>query len=663
MLILERYLMGLAVAHGLWLYFFTTGQLLRPNVPDESTSFSLSDLVVTSVAGMALSGFGLLLLGFAHLLNLFGISIALVVEGVLFWLLKGDNPLALIFWQSAVRRFAKAWTVPAFLCYFVFLALGLPAVLPPTFADSVTYHLPYAVDWANAGRIYVDSFLRFPYYANNFLLLYSALFVLKLGGYCHFLTWLCGLITCLGVLAFFADTDVEGPRAAPPQRWSLQPHQFLIPLSVALSPVFLRYLNVGMLDVPIGLFVLVPILCAYRTLSGQALQWDLVVTAAFCAGMKLTLIGHLPFFLISLIFVSTHRLARRQIVVLSLVLIALSLPWYMRNFIDCRDPIPPVLNFYFNHPDPIFTSTRADNQLYTAGVILERQPLQLLLQPFRFFTHPESPHFLEIGANAMILLLYGPALFLFGVPYLRKRCPSSEGVNYVSASVVYLTFPWLFSSAGRHSLHWFPVLAAWVGIVIAHFYAWALTTWHSPWQKRLTRLVTTVFCCSLLFPTPSRGSMRFYQDYYGTIASLFRSGDDLQDYLQKHLNGYSAGQAVTATLVSNQKSNTKVLLFPEVGGLTYYFREAKIISVGDYFGPASYVDLARNILDGNCLPYLSRLDISAIIIQPSLWPSFYDIFQAQLEDRGFREFGYSKDNVSIFLRSDINPNAELIPVK
>src|SRR5262249_52819194 len=123
------------------------------------------------------------------------------------------------------------------------------------------WDLAYAVDWANAGRIYVDPFLRFPYYANNFLLFYSALFVLKLGSYCHFLNWLCGLLTCLGVLAFF--TGVENQLRGGIPTWKLfRPQQFLIPLSVALSPVFLRYLNVAFIDIPIGLFLLIPILCA-----------------------------------------------------------------------------------------------------------------------------------------------------------------------------------------------------------------------------------------------------------------------------------------------------------------------------------------------------------------------------------------------------------------
>src|ERR1043166_6170400 len=344
----ERYLAGMAVAHALWFYFFITGHLLRAKDLKESHSFSTTDLIVTSVAGMAVAGFGLLFLGFTHLLNRTGISLSLFCEGVLFFWVRGENWLSWGFWQRIFRRFVGAWTLPALLAYVLFLILGVPAVLPPTFADSVTYHLAYAVDWANAGRIYVDPFLRFPYFANNFLLFYAALFVLKLGDYCHFLNWLCGLLTCLGVLAFF--TPVESRARGWTSNWKLcRPEQYLVPLCVALCPTFLRYLNVAYIDVPIGLYVLVPILCAYQTSAGRRFERELIVTGAFCAGMKLTLIGHMPFFIGSLFFASARRLRCRKIILLSLAMLALSVPWYIRNAIEAGDPAPPIFNFYFNH--------------------------------------------------------------------------------------------------------------------------------------------------------------------------------------------------------------------------------------------------------------------------------------------------------------------------
>jgi hypothetical protein len=658
MSIFQTYLMGLAVAHLAWFYFFTCGQLLRSRVPDESDSFSLADLIITSVTGMALSGFGLLFLGFARLLNHFGIFIAFILEGVLFWLLRGDNWLSWTFWRTMLERFIKAWTVPAFFIYLLFLVLGLPAVLPPIFADSISYHLAYAVDWPNAGRIYVDPFLRFPYYANNFLLFYSALFVLKLGYYCHFLTWLCGLLTCLGILAFFTPPETQ-PLGQTSGWRKLEPQQFLIPLCVALSPVFLRYLNVGYVDVPIGLFVLIPILCAYRSSAHRAFERELVVTGAFCAGMKLTLIGHLPFFLGSLLFASARRLRAREIALLSLILLGLSLPWYVRNFIEVHDPVPPILSSYFKYPDAIYSS--ADARIYTGDTFTEREPLHLVLLPFRFFTDPESRNFREWGVSAMVLLVYAPILFLIAQLCLRGIWRPPGGVVYLSVAVAYLTLPWLLSSLGRYSLHWYPTFAAWLGVIISHIRARAQAAWNSRLAIWITHVATVAFCGALIYPTPTEGCRRFYRSYYTGTLPLFGSSTELRAYLKKNLTGYLASQAVIETLAFNQKKSSRVLaLYTEP--LAFYFRKAKIISVGDYFGPARYSDLFKAVERGDCLPYLTRLDISAVIVTPSTaswWPSLYEKFRTQLKEDGFIEYRSGEEQIPIFLRSDIKPTRKL----
>ena len=643
--VLKTYVLGMAVAHLLWLYFFTTGHLLRPKAVEQSRSFSITDLVITSVAGMAMAGFCLLLLGFTHLLNRPGILLALVCEGVLFLWLKGDNWLSYSFWKKICRRFVGAWTVPALFIYLLFLILGVPAVLPPTFADSVTYHLAYAADWANAGRIYVDPFLRFPYYANNFLLFYSALFVLKLGSYCHFLNWLCGLLTGLGVLAFF--TPVQDRFRERTSIWKLsRPQHFLIPLCVALSPVFLRYLNVAFIDVPIGLFLLVPILCAYRSSPGQPFERELVVTAAFCGGMKLTLIGHLPFFVGSLLFATARRLPRRQIAVLCLLLVSLSLPWYLRNLVEVHDPTPPVFNFLFKHRDPIF---KDDPFPYTFDTMTERKPSDLLLLPFRFFTFPQSKNFREWGVTALVLLLYAPILFLLAQVFWRNRWRAPPRLIYLSLAAAYLPLPWLFSSLGRYALHWYPLLAAWVGVMVSNICTRAENLWTSRLATSIIGIAAAVFCEALMIPRPSVPCMDFYCNYY----------------LKKDLSGYLASQAVIATLVSNQKTNTRVLLLPGVEGLTFYFRRVNIISVGDYTGPAGYMELWTGVQQGNCLPYLTRLDVSVVIVQPyhkeAWWPRFYDAFRSQLKEYGFREYGTAERNVAIFLRGDIHASPKLLP--
>lgn len=659
--ILRSYFIGLAVAHLAWFYFFTTGQLLRRKTVSESRIPSIADLVITTVAGMALSGFGLLFLGFGRLLTGFGLVSALLLEGVLFWLLKGDNWFSSTFWQLTFKHFIKSWTIPAVFIYLLFLALGVPAILPLVGGDPISYHLSYAADWVNAGRIYVDPFLRFPYYANNFLLFDSVLFILKLGDYCNFLVWLCGLLTCLGVLAFFSPAKFDLAQK-PLLRGFFHPQQFLIPLSVALSPVFLRYLNNSYLDIPIGLFILVPVLCAYKASVAQPFERELVVTGAFCAGMKLTLIGHVPFFLISLFVASARRVPRQRIALLSVLLVALSLPWYARNLIETGDPTPPVGNVYFNRPDPIFT--KAEANVYTADTMTERNPAHVALLPIKFFTDPRSKNFRELGVNAMILLLYAPILFLGAHLFFHRRWRWPPGLSYLSAAAIYLAFPWFFSSLGRYSLHWYPVLAAWVGVVVSYICAYAEQAWSSKFSIWTTRIAVAAFCCALLIWSPLHYWSRFWRNYYASVSNLSHLGADRERYLEKNLAGYLASEAVIETLASERKEKTHVLTFG-TEGLHFYFRKnANIISVGDYFGPARYADVFNELKYAkDCLPYLTRLDISAVII-PQVqkvywWSVFYPRFQALLIRCGYRQYRCSEDNIAIFLRPDLKPSSRL----
>lgn len=651
---LRTYFSGLAVAHLAWFYFFTTGHLIRRRTDDQE--YSLDDLVITSVAGMATAGFGLVFLGFIHFLNLPGIASLLLLEGFLFWWLGRGNWLSIVFWRTILGRIFKAWTTPAIFVYVIILAASPPAVLPATVSDSVTYHLAYAVEWATSGRIHVDPFLRFPYYANNFLLFYSASFVLKLSAYCQFLPWLCGLLTCLGILAFFTDTSSS---RADGLFWNrLQPQQFLIPLCLALSPIFLRYLDVGLMDVPIGLFVLVPILCAYRSSPDRPYERELIVVGAFCVGMKLTLIGDLPLFIGSLLFATVRRLRRHQIVLLVLTLIALSLPWYLRNLLETHDPFPPLLNSYFHRMDPIFPGEAA--LVYTAGALTADGPLSLLSLPFRFFLNSESRSFVEFGVSTLILCLYGPILFLITQLWWRDKSRLSLLI-YLSIAIVYLILPWLFDSLGRYSLHWYPVFVAWTGVLITRSYAWVKQRCHSTGTVKIAWVSTAVVCCVLVLPAPIERCLRFYGAYYsGVIAEATLNSKKI--YLARHVRGYLESQAVIETLAKNDQRSGRVLVFGRETP-AFYFRQQQIKSVGDYFGPARFSELISEIRGGNCEPYLNRLHISAMIIDPTFETSgWYPKFLRELAQEHFVEYRYGNDSVPVFLKSEMIPARGLVRV-
>ena len=52
------------------------------------------------------------------------------------------------------------------------------------------YHLTYAADWANAGYLKIDPFIRFPLAQFNVELLFAMCMVLHLTAYVQFVTWI-----------------------------------------------------------------------------------------------------------------------------------------------------------------------------------------------------------------------------------------------------------------------------------------------------------------------------------------------------------------------------------------------------------------------------------------------------------------------------------------
>jgi hypothetical protein len=379
--------------------------------------------------------------------------------------------------------------------------------------------------------------------------------------------------------------------------------------------------------------------------------------------MKLTLIGHLPFFVVSLLLASAHRLRRREIALLVVAFVALSLPWYVRNLWEAHDPAPPIFNSYFKHPDPIFNQAEAG--IFSTGKESDlRHPLHLLLLPFQYFIAPGQPPFGRDGVSATFLLVYAPALFLLGSFFCRRRYHPPKELIYLSIATAYLALPWFYNADGRHAIHWYPVLVAWVGVVVSIVWLRAnrlgsarLAAW--------TRIATTAFCCALIVPSPTQASVEFYRNYYAATSDFAHLRGDRKRYLEKNVRGYRGVEAVIKTLKSEHKLQTHVLGL--MVDLQFYFREnANIISVGDYFGPARYVDLFNELSSGEgCLGYLTRLDISAVITQPSRgkegiwWPRFYAKFRECLRNGGYTEYRCGNKNIAIFLKNDIKPHVSL----
>jgi hypothetical protein len=327
-----------------------------------------------------------------------------------------------------------------------------------------------------------------------------------------------------------------------------------------------------------------------------------------------------------------------------------------------------MFNLLFGHPDPIFSQSDA-GWIYLTGKESDlSNPVGLLALPVQYFIGPGRPPFGQDGVSAAILLLYAPVVFLLVLLCYRKRWHVSRRFIYLSVAVPYLAIPWFYNADGRHALHWYPVLVAWIGVVISFIYLRAVRHWGS---RRATwiGIATAAFCCVLIVPSPTHGSVDFYRNYYRETSKFSDLGGDRKRYLERNVRGYQAGEAVIKTLLSEHKQQTHVLAMTGITPPHFQFRKnANIKSLGDWFGPARYWDLYSEVNeDKGCLSYLPRLDVSAVISKtpPSRspwWDRFYEEFRRCLRDHNYIEYRCGEQNVAIFLKSDIKPDASLQPV-
>jgi hypothetical protein len=663
--VLTRYLIGIACIHLFWLYFYLVGSLAWTPVHSRSSDDTsraaddrphLLDLVITTVTGISITGFILFFLGTAGLLNMYGLALCLVLQGLLFWFGRQEKVFGYSFWGRRFRRLGKAATIPALILYTLFLVLAVPAVLPPTLWDSISYHLAYAVDFTNAEKIYVDEFLRFPYYTNNFLLINAVMFILKLEVLCHFLTWLCGLLTCLGIYAFLAERPEAATDVGSRGKYLLSLRNILLVLSLALSPVFLRFLNVAYVDIPIGLFVLVPVLCVYLALSGRASHYEasFILVAAFGVGMKITQVLLLPLFVVALFVPYLRRRTNlRATLMTSLLLLTLSGPWYIRNMIATGDPLSPTINILLKGRDPIFSLQ--DYQTMMLDLETPKDVISIVSLPVMLFLDPLSLKFREYGITLIIMLLYLPvvSLLLLVIPKFRQAV--GHGFIYLNVALVYLIVIWIgTSSLGRYFLHLFPVYVCYIGACVNGLAAYVDSKFQGRRVVRIPSQATAV-ALPLFMLTPSPTTSKIFLDdmvqtKYHFLAERLQNR---KQFLRENLPGYASTQLIVTTLKAEHREDMRVLTLG-FENLAFYFRRNKLVSMGDWIGPGRYRDLIDSMENGDLGSYLDRFRVGAVLVNLSdmrIPQEKYGILRRRLQENGFVLMESPEGYTDIYLRA------------
>ena len=558
MFAIAHLLAGFLVIHGVWALAYVAGTLLdarslRPQTP----ATALTQLVVRSAAGLALWGFAAFALGIAGALNVWGLTAAAGAVAVAGRLVHGPSFFAASFWRDQIERVGLAGTGGNLAVYYLALVTIIPAVYPDITSDGVRGHLAYAQDWANHGRIYADLLLRAVFTANNFLLIFAIFDVLHAQAFVHFTVWLCGALAVLGVRAavtMFEET--LPPPSSIGDSVTRAMVTFLLPATIVLPATFLHWNDTGMVDIPIEMYLFIPVLCTVAAvIAKHDLRWCAVVAAGFAIGMKVSLPLFVPLF-VSLLWVLIASVdgRRNARVAACVVMLVLASPWYARNLVLDNDPLPPFFNVALHRPDKIFT--KRELRLGLADISVSRDPAYLALLPYRVWAAPATP-FREYSNIGLFLFMYVPFVVVAVRLVIGARSRNARATGVLCAATAYAVGYCIVTSyLLRYLLAVQPPLAASVGVLLL-----ALHRVPAAYLIRGALAVLTVV------PTPGTGWWyRGEWAYFTNVESY--TGTDV--FLRRMFGGYEQVREVVDSPYFTRRPGQRVLLVR--AEVEYYFR-------------------------------------------------------------------------------------------
>jgi hypothetical protein len=630
MLALTHLAQGLAITHLTLLVFFLIGSAAFPWC-DWETDFASPSRLMTRVTctcglGLAIVGLALFVLGLAGWLNVAGILTTLVALFAAACAAWRSSPLRATFWRARLRVLTHCWNWPLAVVYLALVAIGSRAVIPDAtgYSDAIYYHLAYAQDWATAGRLVVDPYLFFPFYANNFVLLFAGWMVLGAGYVVHFLTWSTGL---LAALALYAAID-EYPAAPKAVGWRIAIGLLLV-LAVISTPLFLDYSVLGYIDIPIAAMALLSVVAIQIAIRARQPGWLVVaaVMAGFLVGMKASYVLLVPIFCVGFAWCGLALQMRRAFIAGVLLLFcAISAPWYVRNLILAGDPIAPTINMAVYGHDGLWKIAEWDG--LWSDMATSKSIGAFVKLPVRAYLDPESPDFREYGASGLILFLYVPTIAGILALLYRKRLSPVLSIPIFMLSA-FIPYWFVTSSLLRYALLLYPILALCMGMLLFELIA------------RRPRLSLAALALALIAVVPSfsdTGTIKDFtrNDVLGDFHEFLHFHGD-EEYLRENDEGYPEEQVAVSWMHRHGYGGNVYVISDNA--FDYYFLREGIFSVGSWVGPAGYFRLLQAVDAGQASEFLDDLGVRAVLFSPQrlIDPGVEHLLAGQLKADGYRE--------------------------
>jgi hypothetical protein len=207
------------------------------------------------------------------------------------------------------------------LAYTAYAALGVPLEW-----DELSYHLPYARDYAESGSLVVSEYLRFPLHTHNVHLLYAVALIFSDETATHLLHALSGVLVAVGMVSWCRANLTYGVGIV------------AAALYVGLSAT---YYDTAYVDLTLGLFVFYAFfaLSAWQETREPGFLLASAFLLAMAAGTKYQGLVQLVVFFFALLAITRSASVFARV---ALVLLLFGTWWYIRNLLVSGDPIHPM---------------------------------------------------------------------------------------------------------------------------------------------------------------------------------------------------------------------------------------------------------------------------------------------------------------------------------
>jgi 4-amino-4-deoxy-L-arabinose transferase-like glycosyltransferase len=532
---------------------------------------------------------------------------------------------------KAIELYLKHWNwilpvvllvAPTVFGYF------LKCLYPPRHFDDIMYHLPHARDIVIHHGLYLNPYVRYPLFPQNFEMLYALLLLFYDDISSHIIHASSAVITAIGVYSLGALTSSRKTG--------------VIGAIIFLSnPLVQILMKTAYIDLGLTMFVFLGFYCISLWIHTKKMNW--LYLAGFATGMAAgTKYTALMYVLLYAVWIAYEGRNIRYVITFICLVIVFGSPWYIRNYILSGNPIFPFGESIFGYSwlwDRSDALGQSHDLLKAHGT--PRTILSFLMLPWNLVMHQEK--FMDDGGISLWMLAMFPSILFIKrfTTFQRKLCVFA-----------FLTMIIWFCSTQilRYLLPLFPVMSLLSAYVLADLYDAIKKFFHGtfPAIKLICnkacyyagKRVVSVVIIAVLLILQGKDLHRMIIRSSLPVTPELRSA-----YLSKHKPAHQLIQIANM----DPSLNIYQLKFED----HVYYADGKII--GDHFGPSRYSTI-YNVLGKSDTLYetLMAMDIQLFLLNKEA------LIDRKLDESFLKYFLLIAENDSGFLYGLQNNNKVML---